>query len=293
MKPRLLRALLTATVLCGGALAAPAATSSALAADGGPLEYVALGDSYAAAPLVLPTDISNRQCKRSLADYPHVAARVLGATLTDVSCSGATVDHLSTSQFAGTAPQYKALSRDTDVVSITIGGIDTSMFPLALSCVNVLPEPLGRSCARSQTEGGTDKVEAAIDDWAPTFDTVLDTIRYRAPHAEVFVVGYGNYLRADGCYPSQPFWDQDADYLQDKVNYLGNTLRRAAERHGATFVDTYSLGAGHDSCAAPADRYVEGAVSTRDAFPLHPNAVGSEAFGVALADAVRTTVASS
>ncbi|MEV0094897.1 SGNH/GDSL hydrolase family protein [Streptomyces sp. NPDC050738] len=282
-----LRAVLTATALCGGALGAPAMTPSAAAADGRPLTYVALGDSYAAAPLVRPTDVSNLRCMRSLADYPHVAARALGAALTDVSCSGATADHLSSSQFTGTVPQYNALSKDTDVVSITIGGNDTTMFQLALSCVNVLPEPLGASCARTNTDGGTDKVAAAIDAWAPTFGTVLDAIHAKAPHAEVYVVGYGNYLRSGGCYPAQPFWGEDADYVQGKVDHLGGVLEQAAARHGATFVDTKALGVGHDACAAPADRYMEGAVSTRDAFPLHPNADGSQVIGRALAASVQ------
>ncbi|MFF1695405.1 hypothetical protein ACFVXC_17495 [Streptomyces sp. NPDC058257] len=35
------------------------------------------------------------------------------------------------------------------------------------------------------------------------------------------------------------------------------------------------------------DRYIEGAVSSTDAFPPHPNAAGSRAYGRALADAVR------
>ncbi|MER5946717.1 SGNH/GDSL hydrolase family protein [Streptomyces sp. NPDC001904] len=278
------RALAASAALCAAVAAAP----PAVAADsGGGLSYVALGDSYAAAPLVLPTDTTDRACLRSLADYPHVAARELGASLTDVSCSGATSDDFTTSQFPGTAPQYDALSEDTDVVSITIGGNDTALFNLAVSCVNVLPKPLGTSCAERNTAGGTDKVQAAIDAWAPTFDTVLDTIHRRAPHARVLVVGYGAYLRPGGCYPAQPFWKEDADYLQGKVDHLGAVLREAAARHGDTFVDTAALGAGHDACAAPADRYVEGAVSTRDAFPLHPNATGSRAFGKAVAAAVR------
>ncbi|MFE6893969.1 SGNH/GDSL hydrolase family protein [Streptomyces sp. NPDC057694] len=277
------RALAAVAALCAAVAAAPPAA----AADSGRLRYVALGDSYAAAPLVLPTDTTDRACLRSLADYPHVAAEELGASLTDVSCSGATSGDLSTSQFPGTAPQYDALTEDTDVVSITIGGNDTALFNLAVSCVNVLPEPLGTSCARRNTEGGTDKVAAAIDAWAPTFDGVLDTIHRRAPHARVLVVGYGTYLRPGGCHPVQPFWARDADYLQGKVDHLGEILRAAADRHGDTFVDTAALGVGHDACAAPADRYVEGAVSTRDAFPLHPNATGSRAFGRAVAAAAR------
>ncbi|MFG3039879.1 SGNH/GDSL hydrolase family protein [Streptomyces sp. NPDC048330] len=284
-----LRALLAVTALCAAALSGPAATATA--ADEGPLQYVALGDSFAAAPLVLPADLSNPACIRSLSGYPRVAAALLGATLTDVSCSGATAQHLSNRQHLGTAPQYDALSQETDIVSITIGGNDTALFNLATGCVNLLPEPLGRSCATTHTSGGKDTYAAAIEAWEPVFDTVLDTIARRAPHARIFVVGYGTYFRPGGCFPVQPFWSRDADYVQGSVDRLGTTLRRTAERHGATFVDTATPGTGHDSCASPAVRWIEGAVSARDAFPLHPNAIGSYAYGTALANAVRSTSA--
>ncbi|MFF8035652.1 SGNH/GDSL hydrolase family protein [Streptomyces sp. NPDC016626] len=280
-----LRLVLTTALFTGALSATAPATAAPTVIE--PLRYVALGDSYAAAPLVPPADPSGPACLRSLAGYPRVAAEALGAKLTDVSCSAATVDHLSTSQHPGTSPQYDALTPGTDIVSVTLGGNDAGLFGEALKCVNILPEPHGTSCALENTAGGTDKIRARIDAWAPAFGTVLDEIARRAPRAEVFVVGYGNYFRPGGCYPVQPFWDQDADYLQGVINHLSAVLERAAEEHGATFVDTYTLGTGHDTCAAPADRYVEGLVPTRAAMPLHPNAPGSRAIGQALATAVR------
>ncbi|MDT0609066.1 SGNH/GDSL hydrolase family protein [Streptomyces lancefieldiae] len=284
MKTTLRTAL--ATVLATGTIWAPASGTSASAAAE-PLRYVALGDSYVAAPLVPPTDPADLVCLRSLSDYPHIAAKALGAKLTDVSCSGATSDHLSTAQHRGTAPQYDALTPDTDIVSVTIGGNDTDLFDEMLGCVNLLPQPYGTSCAEENTGGGTDKVRARIDAWAPAFAAVLDDIARRAPHAEVFVVGYGNYLRTDGCHPVQPFWKQDANYLQAALNHLGTVLKKAAEEHGAAFVDTYTLSIGHDICAAPNDRYTEGLIPTHAAAPLHPNAPGARSVGEALAAAVR------
>ncbi|MBT2381929.1 SGNH/GDSL hydrolase family protein [Streptomyces sp. ISL-111] len=266
-------------------LAAPAAAESAE-----PLDYVALGDSFAAAPLVLPVDTSNLLCLRSLADYPHVAAKALGARLTDASCSGATAEHLTTSQYLGTKPQLKALSEDTDVVSITIGGNDTGLVTAALGCLNVLPKPRGSSCAARNTKDGVDSVKAGIDAWAPKFATALNQIKQRAPHAKVFVIGYGNYIRPGGCFPTQPIWDVDATYIQGATDHLSAALRTTARQHGATFVDTYSLGIGHDVCAAPADRYIEGIIPAHIATPLHPNAKGSEAIGSALASSVLSAI---
>ncbi|MGJ3560989.1 GDSL-type esterase/lipase family protein [Streptomyces sp. INA 01156] len=94
-------------------------------------------------------------------------------------------------------------------------------------------------------------------------------------------------LPPDGCHPAQPFWKQDANHLQGAIDHLDAVLRRTAEEHGATFVDTRTLSIGHDICAAPGDRSIEGLIPTRAAAPLHPNAPGARAVGEALAAAVR------
>jgi lysophospholipase L1-like esterase len=278
--PRTALAAVVAATAMATTLVAPAAAETAERID-----YVALGDSFAAAPLVPPTDPSNLLCLRSLADYPHIAAKAMGATLTDVSCSGATADHFTARQHSGTKPQFDALTEDTDVVSVTIGGNDTGLVSTALGCVNLLPKPIGRSCAATNTKDGVDTVKASIDAWTPKFATALNQVRRRAPHAKVFVIGYGNYIRTGGCFPTQPIWDVDATYIQGAVDHLSTALRTTARQHGATFVDTYSLGIGHDACAAPADRYTEGLIPTHVAAPLHPNANGSKAIGRALAAA--------
>ncbi|GGQ33565.1 SGNH/GDSL hydrolase family protein [Streptomyces roseolilacinus] len=282
------RAALTAFITVS-ALATPSVIPTASAADSEPLHYVAMGDSFAAAPLVLPIDPSNLLCLRSLADYPHIAAKALGAKLTDVSCSGATTEDFSAPQHSSTAPQYNALNQDTDIVSITIGGNDTGLVAATLNCVNLLPKPFGKSCAAEYTKSGVDTLKSDIDTWASTFNAALSRVNRLAPNADIFIIGYGNYIRPGGCFPTQPLWDVDATYIQETVDHLSTTLKKAARTHGATYVDTYSLGIGHDTCAAPVDKYIEGLLPTRIAAPLHPNAAGSRAIGEALATAVRNS----
>lgn len=281
------RGLLACAVGCAVLIAAGAG-GPAQAQSAQPLEYVALGDSFAAAPLVPHADPSNLACLRSLSDYPHVAARALGARLTDVTCSGARITDFSGRQFGFVPPQYKALSARTDIVSLTIGGNDTNLVTRAISCVNLLAEPRGTSCADRFTAGGRDRIAEDIDRWSPSLGAALDEIHHRAPHAEVFVVGYGTYLQPDGCFPRQPIWARDANYIQGAVDKLGDALRTQAAAHDATFLDTVPLSAGHDSCAPAGTRYIEGLVPTGPALPLHPNARGSAAFGHALAESVRT-----
>src|ERR1700754_4821385 len=105
------------------------ATNSAAAQAEDPLTYVALGDSYSAASGVLPVDpTAPLPCLRSSRNYPHVLAERTGARLTDVTCGAAETKHFTTAQYPGIAPQIDAVGAGTDLVTMTIGGNDSSVF---------------------------------------------------------------------------------------------------------------------------------------------------------------------
>ncbi|MEU6766357.1 SGNH/GDSL hydrolase family protein [Streptomyces sp. NPDC046853] len=276
-----------ASAQTGPAKSGPAKSASAKTASaktGEPLEYVAIGDSFAAGPLI--PDQNQLSCLRSARNYPAVAAEALGARLTDVSCSGAKVSDFAGRQFGLLAPQYEALKPSTDLVTVTIGGNDVSLVATALGCVNLLPKPTGISCADTAASKG-DPTAKAIDAWSATFGKALDEVHRRAPNAKIVVAGYATYIREDGCWPTQPIWDKDGNYLQARVNQLNGVLAAQSRAHHATYVDTAAVSAGHDTCAAPSERYIEGLVPTSVAAPLHPNARGMEAFGKAVAGAAR------
>ncbi|MEB3371197.1 SGNH/GDSL hydrolase family protein [Saccharopolyspora mangrovi] len=247
-------------------------------------EYVAMGDSAAAGPLV-PNPDPNLLCFRSTMNYPQVAAARLGAQLKDVTCSGAETEDFSGRQNVVLPPQYEALSETTDLVTVTIGGNDVDLVQAAVSCLNAFPEPVGSSCADRYTADG-DELAERIDEFIPDFDAALDEIADRAPNAELVVVGYGTYLPPGGCYPQEPMWARDADYIQSSVDSLSARLGERARAHGATFVDLGPVSEGHDVCQPPDQKYFEGVVPTSWAAPLHPNASGMTAFGNAVADAV-------
>ncbi|MEV6241579.1 SGNH/GDSL hydrolase family protein [Lentzea sp. NPDC051838] len=249
------------------------------------IEYVALGDSAAAGPLI-PNQDPALWCLRSDHDYPQVAAEILGAQLTDATCSGAETDHLAGRQFGFVTPQLAALKPSTDLVSLTIGANDVGLFQTALSCINLLPEPVGISCHDRYTTGG-DQLAKAVDAWAPELGAALDAIKKRSPNAKLVITGYGTYIRPGGCYPVQPVWGRDGDYLQSVMNRISAAAKSEATKRGAAFVDFGVVTVGHDICAAPADRYLEGLVPTTIAAPLHPNAAGMRAFGTAVAKAAK------
>src|SRR5690349_6291158 len=93
-----------------------------------PLRYVALGDSYSAASGVAPPDPTSPLCARSTVNYPHLIAAATGATLRDVTCGAAETKDFRTSQYPGVAPQLDALRRNTQLVTMTIGGNDNNTF---------------------------------------------------------------------------------------------------------------------------------------------------------------------
>jgi len=65
-----------------------------------PPSYVALGDSYASGVGTRSYDSASGECYRSPHAYPVLDAQRIGAALTSVACSGATVASLTSTQLS-------------------------------------------------------------------------------------------------------------------------------------------------------------------------------------------------
>ncbi|MHA6618354.1 SGNH/GDSL hydrolase family protein [Pseudonocardia sp. DLS-67] len=277
------------------AVAAPMATAGPAAADPdqGPVQrYVALGDSYAAGPLVpIPTG-EPAGCLRSDHNYPSVVARELGvADFQDASCSGATTENIDGPQsvpLGENPPQLDALTPDTQLVTITIGGNDVGFGDIVQECATRSPlQPTGSACKDHYTAGGTDQLAQRIDDAAPKVADTLAAIDGRSPDARVLLVGYPAILpdEGPGCFPVVPFSPGDVAYLRDVEKDLNAMLAKQAAAAGQDFVDTYTPSIGHDSCQPPGTKWVEGLVPTAPAAPVHPNALGMSEIGQVVAGA--------
>lgn len=260
--------------------AAIAALALAPAARAAAPEYVALGDSMASGPLI-PDITGQLACGRSTHNYAHVLASQLGvAGLNDVTCSGAATKHMTESQSlsilgqpAGTAPpQFDALTADTKLVTLTIGGNDVGLVGVAQDCVNLLPT--GTPCKNKYTQGGVDQIAQRVDAFEPKLSAVLDGIRQRSPQARVVLTGYGLYIKPGGCWPSVPVLPVDADWLQGSVNRMNGAIARQASAHGMTYIDLVAPSQGHDACQPASAKWLEGFVPTSPAAPLHPNQTG-------------------
>lgn len=278
-RSKIITLLIAITVATIGAVAL---SGSRPAGASAPLntEYVALGDSYTAGPLIFPmTDTFT--CARSALDYPSLLARTLKPVIfRDVSCSSAETSDFSHPQpgnVSGTnPPQYDALTANTTLVTVGIGGNDVGLVDLAESCLNLLPAPLGKSCAAKYTAGGTDVYAQKIAAFAHTYGTVIDAIHARSPQAKILMVGYPTAIKPGGCFPVQPVLAPDATYVQAKIDQLNAAMAGQAAAHDATYVDLRTSTVGHDSCQMPGVRWLEGLIPLSPALPLHPNVLAME-----------------
>lgn len=247
--------------------------------------YVALGDSYTAAPYVYLTDVANG-CLRSNGNYPALLSGKLKVTkLVDVSCSAATTRDLTGSQRTFNSrlpPQVDALTRDTQLVTMGIGGNDFGLFgSLSSGCPLVGPEgaPIAQP-DRSKRCGQVD-VAAATTEIRGIQGLVtqsLKRVHREAPNATVVLVGYPRITSLDVSCPKQlPVSRADAAVIDRLTHRLSEAMRSAAKASDALFVDMYAASEGHDVCAGK-DAWVNGVkTDTNRAASLHPFAEEQEA----------------
>lgn len=267
--PRRLLASLTAAV------AAVAVTSSVAQAED-PLTYVALGDSYSAASGVLPVDLSAPLlCLRSSRNYPHVIAAETGARLTDVTCGAAETRHFAAAQYPGVPPQLDAVAADTDLVTMTIGGNDSSVFVgaiLACGSAGILTLGHGSPCKNLYGSRFEDTIRTTT---YPALVTALQAVRAKAPQALVAILGYPWIVpETGGCFDKMPIAKGDVPYMRSLQATLNDAVRRAAAATGATYVDMNGVSNGHDACEPLGVRWVEPVLQTTNPVVVHPNALG-------------------
>ncbi|WP_409331305.1 SGNH/GDSL hydrolase family protein [Trujillonella humicola] len=275
---RLLVPALAALALLLG-LAAPAAATPRPAHPPQPLDYVALGDSYSAASGVLPPDpTAAPQCLRSTRNYPHVLAERIGARLTDVTCGGADTGDFTTAQHPGVPPQLEALSPETDLVTMTIGGNDSSVFINSiLQCGAAGLSTLGQGSPCRDRYGSSFEDTVRTTTY-PALVRALSAVRAAAPNARVAILGYPWIMPASGgCYPLMPVATGDVPYLRSLQATLNDAVRRAAEETGVRYVDMSRVSEGRDACRPLGVRWVEPVLVGSNPVIVHPNALGEAA----------------
>ncbi|MDI6099420.1 SGNH/GDSL hydrolase family protein [Actinoplanes sp. NEAU-A12] len=249
-------AVCAAVALTATGWAAPA-TAVAVSVAPAPLQYVALGDSYAAGFGAEPT---RDACGRTSAAYPALLAREThgGVALRNASCVGATTADV-------THRQVSSLSPRTGLVTITAGAND-------LQVARVL-----RSCANPATAIDCRTANAAVDrKLAATMPRdlgrMIRAVTTAAPDARVVVTGYPlPFARARQC-ATVPVPAKLRARANQVVQRLNRVLATAAAREQVRFVDVEQTFAGHALCNARP--WLVGAEGMRDNTALHPTATG-------------------
>lgn len=243
-------------------------------------DYVALGDSYTAAPYVPVTDVAT-DCLRSTNNYPHLLARELHVTrLRDRSCTGATTADTTQSQtthLGAVPPQFAALDARTDLVTVSLGYNDGHLYHRLAPACRSIPGYCRLYDQRHALIALVDRVGAALV-------TTLNGIRELAPRARILLVGYPDIAPRHGSCEKLPLYrPQDVATLRDIDARLRQQMLQAADQVGVEFVDVYAASLQHDVCARHpwvqsrwGDRHVAAA--------LHPLAAGQRAVAQLIAE---------
>ena len=263
----ILAAVAVAALFAGTAQAAP--------------RYTALGDSYAAGPLI-PLQLPPFGCLKSSNNYGHIAQRTLAyPEYRDATCSGAETEDMTQPQNVSPGPnppQFDSLSAETQLVTINIGGNDIGFSELAENCVSLVP--WGSPCKNRYVQNGDDEISDRIAATADDVAGVIQGIRANtSTDTQILVLNYSAIFPHEGfgCWPKMPVARGDVVWLREKEEELNQMLADQANANGAELVDVYSASEGRDACASSLTRWVEPYVPVNAAAPLHPNLRGMRA----------------
>ena len=186
-----------------------------------PLRYVAMGDSFSSGegnpPFEAGTDTGSNTCHRSTQAYPRLLQNDPGLNLGPVAfvaCSGATTANVLGGQ-NGEPAQINALSSDTKVVTITIGGNDVGFKEYAEHCIKDKLTSCGPGTGSYQTVVNAINNPVFLHDLENTYRTILND----APSADVYVVDYPYLFGREGSYINCTYADSSGAYsVQSLLN---------------------------------------------------------------------------
>lgn len=233
-------------------------------------QYVALGDSYSSGvgadaskdpygfnhgnihpETYEPASLENG-CLRNNNAYPHAVAAATELNLAFVACGGATIETLIAGD-KGEPSQLDALSVDTELVTMTIGGNDAGFFDIVMCIVTELDCTDNHQTIRDARTFIQNELPARYDD---LFAQIYD----RAPNARVLLLGYGMALPNR---PEQDPWASEAERhtATSVVTQLNNAARNAALRNCAEFVDMHAPGSAYNTPEASMGNMTAGSLT--------------------------------
>lgn len=232
------------------AIASVTTSTSAAAPEAAEVNYVALGDSYASGTGA--GSYSDVACTRSRNAYPALWADAHDpASFSFAACGGAKIPDVL-------GDQVDELDEETTLVSLSIGGNDSGFASTMLSCQYSTQS----ACERALETAG----EYVVNELPGELDTLYATVRARAPHAQVVVVGYPHLYKEGGlCLGGLSSAKRTA--VNRGSDLLNETIAGRAAAAGFAFADGRPAFAGHEICTS--DAWISSS-------NVHPTAEGHE-----------------
>jgi len=239
--------------------------------------YVSMGSSFAAGPgVTVSADVPANRCARSADNYARQLARRRHYVLVDVACSGATTEHVL-GPWNELAPQIEAVTPDTALVTVTVGGNDVSFVRdlIAFACAAGPQPPVGAPGGKCPTVA-----VPAEADWralAVALDRMAGEVRRRAPRAQLVFVQYVQMVPLRGSCAAVPISPVGLATVRAIQGRLLKVTARVARQWHARIVDPREPGAAHDPCSAAP--WASGFPDGKGApfVPFHPNLSGMTA----------------
>lgn len=239
--------------------------------------YVALGSSNAAGANIPPL-ASGRpaRCGASQVSYARLLASRLHLTLTDATCGGATTAEVL-APWNELPPQIDAVTPDTRLVTISIGGNDLNYMGVVFagSCragVGTASRPAGEVCAAVPEPDAA--AYARVED---RIAAIVQQVHARAPSARVVLVQYLALVDDEPC-AAAPMGEADAALARRLAANLAAATARAAVQSGADVLPMDVASQDHTACSAePWSRGLAPGYDGSQGAPWHPTAAGHAA----------------
>ena len=235
------------------------------AANAAPLKsgdlYVALGSSYGAGPgITTEAADSPATCAQSNDNYARQIARALSLKLVDRTCGGAVTAQILKERQFGLPPQIEAVTADTRLVTVTIGGNDVHYNAdlSAGACRTAAARAGGSQAGAGCPDRRGFDVEAAFVQVAANLREIAAQVHSRAPQARLIFVDYVTAIPPGPPCEALSLSAEDAADLRGRHDRLALLTAQIAKEAGADIIKGSDLTVNHDACSA--DPWVAGDV---------------------------------
>lgn len=220
--------------LASAVTAAAAVIALANPASAAPVNYVALGDSYASGLGTGSYDGSSGSCKRGPLAYPALwAAATAPASFKSVACSGARTGDVTS--------QANALTASTNLVTLQVGGNDAGFTDVVTTCTFGSDQDCVNRVNQSKTY---------IANTLPgQLNSVYGTVRSKSPSAQVVVLGYPRIYKVPGTC-NVGLSDTKRAAINSGSDALHDVISARAAAAGFRYADVRGAFTGHEICSS-------------------------------------------